>query len=122
MPTLTAQIGAKGEREATKWLRGNGFLIHALNWRSGHYELDIVAERWGVLHFVEVKTRRAEGFTTPQEAMTKQKCDSMVKAARLYIAQHNIRQEMQFDLLAVEMGEDGSMTLRHIEHVIEFRW
>ncbi len=122
MVSLTSTIGARGERAATKWLRNNGFVIHDLNWRAGHYELDIVAERWGVIHIVEVKSRRINGLTKPEDAITQKKFASLVKAARFYIASRGIRQEVQFDLAAVDIMDDGEMRVRFIEKAMEFRW
>ncbi len=122
MITTAAHIGAIGEKAATKWLRNHGFMIHALNWRMGRYELDIVAERWDMIHFVEVKSRRVDGMTTPEEAITPEKFASITKAARAYIAQHNIRQESQFDLAAVDVMPNGEVEVRFIERAMEFRW
>ncbi len=117
-----AQIGQAGERAATKWLRSNGYLIHDLNWRDGRYELDIVAEKWGVMHFIEVKSRRAGGFTTPEEAMDSQKINAFKRATRSYIAQHAMQEDFQLDLVAVDLFDDGSTEIRLIERAVEFRW
>ncbi|MFQ9211175.1 MAG: YraN family protein [Alistipes finegoldii] len=41
----TAETGRMGERAAAEFLRRAGYEICALNWRSGRYELDIVARK-----------------------------------------------------------------------------
>ncbi|MFR9651769.1 MAG: YraN family protein [Rikenellaceae bacterium] len=117
-----SQIGSRGERAAVKWLRERGFVIVDLNWRSGRYEIDIVAQRLGVTHFVEVKSRSVSGYTTPEEAITPTKREAMIRAARIYNAQHFVVDEVQFDLIAVEVGFDGELTVRYIENIVEFRW
>ena len=54
-----ATTGARGEAIATEYLRQNGYLICNRNWRSGHYEIDIVATKLGITHIIEVRTRKA---------------------------------------------------------------
>lgn len=122
MITEQARIGAMGEKAATKWLRRRGYLIRELNWRAGRYELDIIAERLGVVHFIEVKTRKAGGLTKPEDAMTQSKSDSLIHAARAYIAQKRVYNDTQFDLVAVEVLPDGELEIRLVERAIEFRW
>ena len=41
----TALIGGRGEDAAVEWLRERGFYIVERNWRIGHLEIDIIAER-----------------------------------------------------------------------------
>ena len=48
----TIDIGQRGETLATEWLRQRGYYIVERNWRIGHYEIDIIAERFDTLHFI----------------------------------------------------------------------
>ena len=41
---VTNPIGIKGEEEAAKMLEKKGFKILEHNWRTGHLEVDLIAE------------------------------------------------------------------------------
>lgn len=118
----TAETGAAGERAAAEWLREEGYAIHAVNWRSGRYELDLVAERDGILHIVEVKTRRSGSLTPPEAAATRRKFHALTWAATHYLGVSGWRGEVQFDLLAAERHDDGRITLELIENAFESNW
>ena len=120
--TTTQHTGRLGEETAARWLLDHGFTLLHRNWRQGHYELDIVAARKGTLHFIEVKTRRAGGLTTPEEAITPRKFASLRRAAEAYMTQHRVRLEPQFDLAAVDLFPDGSMNVRFTERAMECNW
>ena len=100
--TAAAETGRAGERAATEYLRRAGYEICALNWRQGRYELDIVALRDGVLHFVEVKTRREGSLTPPEAAATQRKFRALSRAASCYLRTAGWEGEVQFDLAAAE--------------------
>lgn len=117
-----AEIGARGERIATDWLRSRGFLIEERNWRNGRYEIDIIARRWDEIHFVEVKTRKAGGWTTPEQAIDPKKFRSLRRAAALYLALHPSPETPQFDLCAVETRPDGTYEVRFTENAMESHW
>ncbi len=119
---LTQQIGNRGEDAAVEHLLARGFSILHRNWRSGRYELDIVAEHRGVLRIVEVKTRKASPLTAPEEAMTRKKFDALCRAARFYVELYHIDLEVEFDLVTVEMDPDGSCRAEYIPDVMSPRW
>ena len=104
--TAAAETGRAGERAATEYLRRAGYEICALNWRQGRYELDIVACREGVLHFVEVKTRRSGSLTPPEAAATQRKFRALSRAAACYLRTVGWEGEVQFDLAAAEAAAD----------------
>ena len=110
--STTAETGRAGERAAAEYLRRAGYEICALNWRSGRYELDIVARKAGIVHFVEVKTRRAGSLTPPEAAVTPQKFRALTRAAVRYLAATGGQDEAQFDLAAVDVMPDGHMEVR----------
>lgn len=119
---LTQVIGSAGEREAERWLEREGFEILARNWRSGRYELDIVARRAGTLHFVEVKTRDRESWESPEDAITPAKARSLRHAAAAWLAQYPSELEPQFDLIAVDTDSEGGLSIRYIPEAIIPRW
>lgn len=114
--------GTRGEDLAAEYLLREGFMLLHRNWRSGHYELDIVATKNGTLHIVEVKCRKSMGLTTPEEAYTPQKFRSLSKAAASYIAQYAMDIDTQFDMVAVEYDTAGQEQIRYYPNVMYPRW
>ena len=117
-----AETGRRGEDIAVGYLRQNGYLICATNWRQGRYEIDIVAQKMGVVHFVEVKTRNALSLATPEQAVTKTKISALHRAASAYLAKNRVMGDVQFDLLAVDIFPDSTFDVRFIENIAEFGW
>ena len=120
--TTTAETGRAGERAAAEHLRQAGYEIRDTNWRAGRDELDIVALRGEVLHFVEVKTRRAGSLTPPEAAATQRKFRAVSRAAACYLRTVGWEGEVQFDLAAAEAAADGSVRVELIENALEYNW
>lgn len=117
----TAEIGRGAEDLACEFLLEEGFRILHRNWRHGRYELDVVAEKGGTMHIVEVKCRRRGGLTTPEEALGGKKSGNMLRAAVFYAEENGVRTEVQFDLIAVEYSSHGAH-LRYYQDVLHPRW
>ncbi len=118
----TLDIGRAGEDAAVEYLRSNGFMILERNWRSGRYEIDIIAQKWDTIHFVEVKSRTLTGWSSPEEALTARKANSLRQAARAYLAYTRTELIPQFDLMAVETSMGLVVGMRYIENAIEEQW
>jgi putative endonuclease len=55
MSAARQEFGEVGERVAERWLRRRGWRVLQRRFRSGHRDIDLVAERDGLVAFVEVK-------------------------------------------------------------------
>ena len=118
--STTAETGRRGEEAAREYLRREGFLIRELNWRSGRDEIDIIAQRWDTIRFVEVKTRRALGATTPEQALDSRKINALQRAAVRYMSAHRIDLDPPFDFVAVDVMPDDSLEVRYFPDGIIF--
>lgn len=120
--SITQEIGSAGEKAAAEYLTARGFDIIARNWRKGRYEIDIIAVKNGEIHFVEVKSRKAGGLTSPEEAMDRAKCSALLKAANLYIEDNEVDRDCRIDLIAIDMHGDGTTAIRFIPDAVAMSW
>ena len=93
--------GKDGELLAGEYLEKMGFEVKIRNWRSGHYEIDIIAMREGMLHFIEVKTRHSTTFGYPEEGVTKKKFNNLKNAAASFLSRNGNFLKIRFDILSI---------------------
>jgi putative endonuclease len=111
------ETGAWGEKLAVDYLTGNNFTIVDQNWRYSHWEIDVIASRNEILHFIEVKTRRSLKFGYPEEAVTKTKMEYLIKATEEYLYQHPVWERIQIDILSILLEKNKSPEFFFIEDV-----
>ena len=116
MTKTTNAFGELGERVAERWLKSQGYIVHARRWRSGHRDIDLIAERDRVIVFVEVKTRAATAFGDPVEAVHATKRRSLIRSAREWLARNDAENgaNYRFDVIGVLL-RDRRAWLRHVE-------
>ena len=116
MSAARQAFGELGERIAERWLRRQGWRIVQRRFRSGHRDIDLVAERDGLVAFVEVKARRGQRFGDPVEAVNWKKQRELGRSARVWIARHGRAPEAyRFDVIGVLVA-GPSVRVRHIEN------
>lgn len=104
MPKTEKQkTGNLGENLACRFLEERGFKIVERNYRKKWGELDIVAEKNGVLHFVEVKSLAVSHKPyavefRPEDAVRAWKKKRMSRAIRTYLLDHKIPDETDFQI------------------------
>ena len=111
-------VGSRGEDIAMEWLREQGYYIVERNWRIGHYEIDIIAQHFDTLHFVEVKTRKLGGWQSPYDSIDSRKIAALRRGALAYRNIHHTPFEIQFDLIAIVIDDHGNYTLEYTERII----
>ena len=116
----SAERGRWGEQETAKFLRKKGYVMLAHSFRTRHGELDLVAEKDGMIVVVEVKTRSAYDFARGIDAVSPHKIRRMKSAAMAYISEKNDDRPLRFDvveILAGEFRDDPPKELIHYENV-----
>lgn len=109
------RTGMLGELKAARYLREKGYTIYAANYKTKSGEIDLIAEKDGMLCFVEVKTRRDGGFFSPADAVDYKKEENVRNTAAAYLAASKVDMDYRFDIIEVVMC-DGEYKVRHIEN------
>ena len=108
--------GQHGENKACCWLEAHGFVILVRNWRSRCGEVDIIAEKAGVLVFVEVKALPSGNLETLAHELGGRKQERIIETAKLFLSKHRkySNSVIRFDVLVIDMP--GFDDVYHIEN------
>ncbi len=98
----TTETGKKAEIAASVYLEMRGFKILERNWRRPRCEIDIIAEKDGTVHFVEVKYRFNDEQGGGLEAITSTKLKQMQRAAWTWVDES--KWQSNYQLSAVEIA------------------
>ena len=109
--------GKKGEKMAINWLRERGYAILEQNWRHARWEVDVIAEKEMVLHFIEIKTRKSRDFGLPEDSVGDKKIQNLINVAEQYLHQNPQWQRIQFNILSILILQDQPPAYFLIEDV-----
>ncbi|MDP2648322.1 MAG: YraN family protein [bacterium] len=110
--TARKKVGNLGEDIACRFLKGRGFVVLDRNYSKKWGEIDIIAEREGRVHFVEVKsvTREPQNHDggvsrerdyVPEELVDLRKLRKLARTAMLYMENTKDEREYQIDVVVV---------------------
>jgi putative endonuclease len=111
------EIGKAGEKLAEAYLAEKGFTILHRNWRCGHEEIDLIATKEEMLHFVEVKYRSSDVYGHPEEAVTRKKIKTLLRAVEQFLYQHPHFCDFRMDILSITEKENKEADYFFIEDV-----
>ncbi len=113
MPGPALRPGQAGEDLACAYLERTGLVVVERNFRCRAGEIDVIARDGASVVFVEVKERTGASHGSAIEAVTPAKRLRIVRAARLYAAQHSLSDSaLRFDVVAIDRGP-GEPQIRH---------
>ena len=110
------EFGDEAEQTAAAFLEAAGYQIHHRNYRCRHGELDVVAEKDGVVCFVEVRMRSTAVWGDPSHTVSGKKQRRVVNAAQHYLQRfaHELRDRMiRFDVISV-VGRGSDARVEHL--------
>jgi putative endonuclease len=120
----TQKIGESGENEAEKYLKSNGFSIIERNYTKKWGEIDIIAQKSNILHFVEVKSATITDVSRetlrPEENMHHFKIKRLGRTIETYLLEKDIsdNQLWQFDLICVYLKDNIAVKIDFLEDII----
>ena len=124
MRGTTTQIGRYGEDLAAAHLIEHGFTVTRRNYRVGRCEIDIIAENEKYILFVEVKTRSTVDPTVksqygrPGRAVTYDKKERTLTAARIYLRDHPTQKWARMDVMELYLKQGDST----VPQLLKLEW
>lgn len=92
--------GILGEDKACAYLKKQGFTILERNFHSKFGEIDIIAKKGEILHFIEVKF--TQGDYEVVYRLNAAKYEKLLKSIDFYLLKHNYENNFQIDLICIQ--------------------
>ncbi|MFN2382750.1 MAG: YraN family protein [Gemmatimonadota bacterium] len=108
-------LGSAGEALAAEHLEAAGYRILVRRWHAAGREIDLVAERDGVIALVEVKTRGPGALASPLLAVDWRKQRQLAAAGAVAAARWKGPDRVfRFDVVSITWGPAG-VVIDHLE-------
>ena len=117
----SALVGKAGEDFVAQYLKAKGYIIIKRNWRDSRFgELDIVAENYENIVFVEVKTRQNGALVSGVEAVDYLKQQRTKNAANTFMRRLRTNLPPRIDVAEVTIINENNgqfqFSLNYIEN------
>ena len=117
--SASQQIGELGEHIACRYLYKHKFIVKERNYTKRCGEIDIIAQKGAITHFIEVKSVSREMISAelsvsddyqPEDQMHPYKQARLKRTIEIYLNSHSVG-EWQFDLVCVFIDDMGKKAL-----------
>lgn len=111
--------GRSAEQVACDYLQAHGLQLLDRNVRLRGGELDLVMREGDSLVFVEVRYRRRNRYGSAAESVDTRKQQRLIRAAHLYLQQHDPAQRFAARFDVVTMQDANGDTLQWLRNAFE---
>ncbi len=126
MKTEKRRVGDIGEKIVSMYLIRRGFSIIDTNYSKPWGEIDIIAKKDRIIHFIEVKTVRAGLAVThetslyrPEDNVHAAKLKRIARTMQTYLVENQIEGEWAFDVAAVTLDRSQNKArVRFLENIV----
>lgn len=116
--TYKKRLGDKGEEIAADFLLDKGYQILERNYFSRYGEIDLVAQDFDAVVFVEVKTRRTQSFGSPEASVTPAKLERIQKAGLIWLRDHpDSPENWRVEVISIML--DARYHVQEIRHFVD---
>lgn len=99
---MSREKGDIAEEKACIFLYENGFSIVEQNFYSRFGEIDIIATKDDVLHFIEVKS--GDDYEAAVQNITKSKLSKLIKTGDVYMKKNGYESDFVYDAVLVTLS------------------
>jgi putative endonuclease len=110
--TVKRVTGDDGESRACLWLSSRGFRVIERNVSNSYGEIDIIAQKDGVIHFIEVKTRKNSSKGYGVEAVGRVKLSKVLNCAQAIALEKYPTASISIDAISID-----EETIRFFENI-----
>ncbi len=115
MVSAHIHIGQIGEQTVVNHLKRKGYTIRGRNYRKKWGEIDVIVEKEGKIHFVEVKTvshetkgvRGPRETWLPEENVDRRKLHKLFLTIEIWLAERAYTGDWQLDVASVWLQKEG---------------
>ena len=110
-PNSTIGKGRNGESLALQFLIDKGFRLREKNYRYKRGEIDLIVQKENLIVFVEAKFRKSDKFGHPEEFVSVNQQELIIRTADDFIEKTGWKGNIRFDIIAIK----GNHEIEHFE-------
>lgn len=114
------ETGNFGENVTAYYLEKKGYKILKRNFTVRGGEIDIIAEKDGIIAFVEVKTRAPDPLVNGLEAVTAAKKQRIIRTSEKYSYRFPHDLQPRFDVVWVTVSDRKVVGFHYVENAFDY--